>query len=70
MMPVVEQIKEMLAGSVNVTQIDIDLNQQLSSSLGVESTPTFIIYKDGEEVWRRSGEMEGNVLLAKIEQYM
>ena len=27
-------------------------------------------YRDGKEVWRQSGEMDGQVLLSKIEAYL
>ena len=70
MMPVVAQIKELLAGQVAIHQFDIDEYDKLSQDLGVESLPTFIIYHDGEEMWRQTGEMDGEVLLAKIEKYM
>lgn len=70
MMPVVEQAKELLAGKVNVYQFDIDENEELSDREGVKTIPTFIIYRDGKEQWRQSGEMDGQVLLGKVEQYM
>ena len=70
MMPIVAQIKELLAGQVNVYQYDIDKNSELASEVGADSIPTFIIYKDGKEVWRESGEMDGQVLLSKIESYI
>lgn len=69
MMPIVDQIKELLAGGVEVCQIDIDENEDAAQRLEVDSLPTFIIYKDGKEVWRRSGEMEGQMLLSKIQSY-
>ena len=70
MMPVVEPVKELLAGKVNVYQFDIDENEELSDREGVKTIPTFIIYRDGKEQWRQSGEMDGQVLLSKVEQYM
>ena len=70
MMPVVEQVKELLAGKVNVYQFDIDENEELYDREGVKTIPTFIIYRDGKEQWRQSGEMDGQVLLSKVEQYM
>jgi putative thioredoxin len=70
MMPVVEQVKELLAGKVNVYQFDIDENEELSDREGVKTIPTFIIYRDGKEQWRQSGEMDGQVLLGKVEQYL
>ena len=70
MMPVVEQVKELLAGKVDVYQFDIDENEELSDREGVKTIPTFIIYRDGKEQWRQSGEMDGQVLLSKVEQYL
>lgn len=70
MMPVVEQIKELLDGRTDIYQFDIDKNQEAADSLDVESLPTFIVYRDGKEVWRQSGEMDGQVLLSKIEAYL
>lgn len=69
MMPVVAQIKELLDGQVDVYQFDIDKNRSLADGERIESLPTFIIYRDGREVWRETGEMDGQVLLAKIESY-
>lgn len=69
MMPVVGQIKELLDGQVDVYQFDIDKNRELADGARVESLPTFIVYRDGREVWRETGEMDGQVLLDKIESY-
>lgn len=70
MMPIVAQIKELLAGQVNVYQFDIDENSELASEEGADSVPTFIIYKNGKEVWRESGEIDGQLLLSKIQSYL
>lgn len=69
MMPVVDQIKELLDGSAAVIQLDIDENKELAQQEEVEGIPTFIIYSNGEEQWRHSGEIDGNALLAKIQSY-
>lgn len=69
MMPIVEQIKELTQGKANIIQLDIDENREAADAEKVESVPTFIIYKNGKEMWRQSGEMEGEVLLGKIESY-
>lgn len=70
MMPVVADVKALLAGSANVYQFDIDENNEFANELGVSSIPTFIIFKNGEEMWRSSGEMEGSVLASKVEQFL
>ncbi|MDE6206210.1 MAG: thioredoxin family protein [Muribaculaceae bacterium] len=70
MMPVVEQVKELLGDATAVLQLDIDENKEAADYAKVESIPTFIVYADGEEKWRRSGEMDGNELLAKVQSFM
>lgn len=67
MMPVVEQVKELLNGRVPVFQLDIDRNSSLADQEGVKSVPTFIVYKDGQPVWHHSGEIEADSLLGKAE---
>lgn len=67
MAQVVKQIKELLAGNVDIYQLDVDANNKLADIEHVTATPTFILYRDGKEVWRESGEMEGQYLLSKIE---
>lgn len=70
MMPYVAEIKEILQGKADVHQLDVDKNGDLCDREGVESYPTFIIYKDGKEMWRESGEMDPKVLLSKVESYL
>lgn len=70
MMPIVEQIKNTLKGKADVYQFDIDENSELAESNSVENIPTFIIYHDGKEVWRQSGEMDGDYLLSKVQSYL
>lgn len=70
MMPVVEQVKELVGNRARIVQLDIDENQEAAQEADVQSVPTFIVYKDGKEVWRQSGEMEGDFLLSQIEKGM
>ena len=67
MMPVIEQIRELVGDTAKIYQLDIDENQEVADNEEVTGTPTFILYTNGEEVWRYSGEIDGNVLLQKIE---
>lgn len=70
MMPVVEEVRGKLAGKVPVYQYDIDENEAESDEARVETIPTFIVYRDGKEMWRHSGEMSGEALLSKVESYI
>ncbi|MDE6574594.1 MAG: thioredoxin family protein [Muribaculaceae bacterium] len=69
MMPVVAQIRELLGDSVKIYQFDIDRHAELASEENVEAAPTFIVYKDAKPMWRYTGEIDGNVLLQKIESF-
>lgn len=70
MMPIVEEIKELLAGSVDVYQLEIDENRELADQQDVKSIPTFIVYRGGEEMWRQSGEIPADELLAKVQKFV
>ncbi len=67
MMPVVAQVKERIAGRAEIKQIDIDENNDIADELGVKTVPTFIVYKNGREQWRQSGEIDGDMLVRKVE---
>lgn len=70
MMPVVEQVKELLEGQVPVYQFDIDKERELAEQVGVESIPTFLVYKDKKPVWEYTGEIDGNHLLAQVQSFI
>lgn len=67
MAPIVDQVKELVAGQAQIVQIDIDKYQDAANEAGVDATPTFILFKDGKEIWRHAGEIEGQILLEKIQ---
>lgn len=69
MMPIVAKVRESLGAKTPVVQLDIDKNQAEAQANNVSGVPTFIIYKNGQEVWRQSGEMDGNDLLAKVQSF-
>lgn len=69
MMPIVAQAKELLEGTAAVVQLDIDENKELADQNKIQSIPTFIVYKDGKEQWRHSGEIAGEALVAKVQEF-
>lgn len=70
MMPIVAQVRELVGTNAAIYQFDIEENEATASEAGVEGIPTFIIYRDGKAVWRYSGEIDGNILLQKLESFM
>ncbi len=67
MMPIVADIKTLLADQLKVLQFDIDKNEELANKENIQSLPTFLLYADGKEVMRETGEMPAEVLLQKIQ---
>ncbi len=59
-----------LGDSAKVIKIDITKNEVLVDALRVKGNPTFMIYKDGEMVWRQSGEQNANTLISLMNDYV
>ncbi len=70
MEPIMDQLKELLRDTISIVQLDIDKNEDLADAEKITSTPTFIIYQNGKQVWRESGEMDAQYLLDKIQSYL
>ncbi len=63
LMPQVEKLAEEYEGKLKVTKVDASQNRRLCISLRVLGLPTFLFYKNGEEVNRLSG---GNLTSEEI----
>lgn len=50
MAPIIEDLSKKLENQVKFVQIDIDICKDIAQDLGIMSIPTFIIFKDGEEI--------------------
>ena len=55
MSPILKQLKSELKDSISIIKINIDKNQPLAAKYQVKGVPTFIIFKQGKQVWRQSG---------------
>jgi rhodanese-related sulfurtransferase len=53
MEPVIAEVKK--KGGVTVQYVDGGANTDLMNQYKIEAMPTFILYKDGKEVWRKQG---------------
>ena len=57
MKPVVEEFKKLMEGTLEVVEVDVDQETALTDFYTIESTPTFILFRKGEQLWRQSGEL-------------
>ena len=54
------------AGKVSVVKVDVSLNSTLSKLYAVRGLPTIIVFKNGDEVIRKSGSLTKNQLVELI----
>ena len=67
MQPLVDKIKQQQAGKLYFLAVDGGIDMDVMKHVQFEALPTFILYKNGKEVWRKQGiveEAEFNKVLA------
>lgn len=69
MHPVLEQLKHELGDSIRVIKLDVDKNNALALQYRIQSVPTLMLFKSGENIWRQSGAMRLGDLKKLIGQY-
>ena len=70
MKPVLDQLKDQMGDNVAIYKINVDKNQMISDRFQVRSIPTFLLFKNGEPVWRKSGMASIKELEQVIEPYL
>ncbi|MBU6340945.1 MAG: thioredoxin [Bacteroidetes bacterium] len=68
MKPVLEDVKAQMGDGVTIFKIDVEKNQMLSERFQIRSIPTFVLFKNGEPVWRKSGMASSSELQMVIQQ--
>lgn len=69
MSPILKEVKSDLKDQISIVKIDVDKNQSLAAKFQVRGVPTFMLFKDGKQVWRQSAMLQKNDLIAVIKQY-
>lgn len=68
MTPIVEEMAEKYSGKIKVAKLNVEDNQGIASQMGVMNIPTFIFFKNGDEVSRFSGAVSKNEMAKRIEE--
>jgi len=58
MLPVIDKVKSQFANKLYFLAVDGGIDMDVMKHLQFETLPTFIIYKNGKEVWRKTGIVE------------
>ncbi|MBI2811585.1 MAG: thioredoxin [Candidatus Melainabacteria bacterium] len=67
MAPIVDEVAGQFAGKAKVVKVDVDQNPMLSQALGIESIPTFVVFKDGKPVVANAGAIPKSELVSMLE---
>jgi thioredoxin 1 len=68
--PALEEISEELAGQVTIAKMDIMENTDIPGSIGVQSIPLLILFKNGEAVAQKLGAAPKSQLKSWIESVL
>lgn len=70
MKPILEEVKKEMKDDVTIVKIDVDKNQEAASSLGIQSIPTLIIFKQGKILWRQAGVVPAKQLQQVLQSHL
>ena len=68
--PTLRDVAAAIGDLGKVIKIETTKNTKLTDALRVKAIPTLMIYKDGEMVWRQSGEQNANTLISMMNDYV
>ncbi|MFK7832698.1 MAG: thioredoxin [Winogradskyella sp.] len=67
--PILKDVKAALGEDVSIIKIDVDKNQALATKYKVRGVPTMLLFKNGKQVWRQSGVLQKDELIAIINSH-
>ena len=69
MNPILKQVKDVLGDKVSIIKINVDKNQSLASKYQVKGVPTFMVFKEGKQLWRQSGVLQTKELVEILKRF-
>lgn len=68
MTPILQDVAARIGHNAHVVKVDVDKNPQAAAAYEVRGVPTLIIFKKGQQVWRQSGVVPAETLVAKLKE--
>jgi thioredoxin 1 len=63
MASVLQQVAHEIKDKARILKVNVDRNPDAANKLGIRGVPTFIIFKNGKEMWRHSGTIDKSSLI-------
>jgi thioredoxin 1 len=55
---------------LKIVKIDVDKNQNLANTYQVRGVPTLIFFKNGKQLWRKSGVLQKQELVQLAKSFL
>lgn len=62
MAPILKEVSGRIGNKGKIIKIDIDKNRSIAEKLRIMSVPTFMLYRNGKVLWKKSGVLSAQQL--------
>ena len=69
-MTLLKDVATEFMGKAKVVKIDINQNSELVNALRIKTSPTYIVYKNDEMLWRQSGSLDAKTLIEILGEFV
>src|SRR5215467_10633674 len=69
MAPVIQEVAKAVEGKARVVKVNVDKNTEAAQIYGISGIPTFIVFKNGNILWRHSGTIDKKSLMNVLSQH-
>ena len=70
MAPVLDEVARDYAGQLKVVKVDVDESQDVAAKYRIQSIPTLMVFKGGQEVDRVVGAVPKPMLLQRVKKHL
>ena len=67
MNPIIKELANSVGDRAKIIKVNIDKNQAAAQKYRVQSVPTFMIFKNGQTIWRHSGMLDKQSILNQLQ---
>lgn len=64
------KFKKEMEGVLDALQVDVDQESILTEFYKIDGTPTFILFRKGEQLWRQSGKLTLERLERAVKEFI
>lgn len=69
MAPILKDVKDTVGDAVSIVKVDVDKNPSSAQQFQIQGVPTILLFKNGKILWRKSGVVSKQELVATINSF-